>query len=234
MLLEYFILVVVRSSFDRINYVFITIKKRASAEIVEKKSRFIASAAHVVSEEEAIAFIEETRATHRLARHNVYAYVLRASGRTRYSDDGEPAKTAGLPTLETITHAELTDVAVVVTRYFGGTLLGTGGLVRAYTKAVQEVLASAEKISYFSCIDVTMIISYSSYERVMRGIQTSESKLVNAYFEDNVTLNFLVKEDCITVFLARMISITNGQLTLEQGAPYFEAFENSRSDSSSS
>ena len=106
---------------------YTTIEGRAVAEIEEKKSRFIASLAHVETEEEALAFLEEIRAANRMARHNVYAYILRqggagAAGRVRYSDDGEPQKTAGLPTLEVLQHAGLTDVVCVVTRYFGGVL----------------------------------------------------------------------------------------------------------------
>ena len=103
---------------------YCTTQGRARAEIVEKKSRFIATVQHVETEEEALAFLDEIRSEHRMARHNVYAYVLRENGRVRYSDDGEPQKTAGMPTLEAIQHAGLTDVAVVVTRYFGGILLG--------------------------------------------------------------------------------------------------------------
>ncbi|MEG0505832.1 MAG: YigZ family protein, partial [Raoultibacter sp.] len=92
---------------------YITIAGRAVAEIVEKKSRFIASVAHVETEEEALAFIDEIKAANRMARHNVYAYVIREGGRVRYTDDGEPQKTAGMPTLEVITHAGLTDIVVV-------------------------------------------------------------------------------------------------------------------------
>ena len=95
------------------------------------------------AEDEALAFLEEIRAANRMARHNVYAYVL-CGGRVRYTDDGEPAKTAGMPTLEAIQHAGLEDVAVVVTRYFGGILLGTGGLVRAYTDATKAAIEAAD------------------------------------------------------------------------------------------
>ena len=104
-----------------------TIRGTASGEYEEKKSRFIAAAAHVETEAEAVAFLEQIRAANRTARHNVYAYKLRAGNRERYSDDGEPAKTAGTPVLEVIGHSGLTDLIVVVTRYFGGILLGTGG-----------------------------------------------------------------------------------------------------------
>ena len=138
---------------------YTTIAGRATAEIEEKKSRFIASLAHVETEDEALAFLEEIRAANRMARHNVYAYVLReggagAQGRVRYSDDGEPQKTAGLPTLEVIQHAGLTDVIAVVTRYFGGVLLGTGGLVRAYTQATQAGIEAAELVVVSRCVDI--------------------------------------------------------------------------------
>ena len=111
-----------------------TIRGTAIFEYEEKRSRFIATASFADTEEKALAVLNAVRTANRTARHNVYAYVLQ-NGRTRYSDDGEPAKTAGTPVLETIGHAGVADVIVVVTRYFGGILLGTGGLVRAYTAA---------------------------------------------------------------------------------------------------
>ena len=120
-----------------------TIRGTATFEYEEKRSRFIATASFADTEENALAVLNAVRTANRTARHNVYAYVLQ-NGRTRYSDDGEPAKTAGTPVLETIGHAGVADVIVVVTRYFGGILLGTGGLVRAYTQAVKEGLAHCE------------------------------------------------------------------------------------------
>ena len=132
-----------------------TIAARAEAEIVEKKSHFIGQIAPVATEEEALAFIAEVKAAHRMARHNVYAYVLRG-GRVRYTDDGEPAKTAGMPTLEAIQHAGLEDVAVVVTRYFGGILLGTGGLVRAYTDATKAAIEAADVVTVSVCVDIIL------------------------------------------------------------------------------
>ena len=106
-----------------------TIEGTATAEIEEKRSKFLSRISFADAEEKALAVLNEVRAQHRTANHNVYAYVLRDGMRTRYSDDGEPAKTSGLPTLEAIRHAGLVDCIVVTTRYFGGTLLGTGGLV---------------------------------------------------------------------------------------------------------
>ena len=147
---------------------YTTIEGRAVAEIEEKKSRFIASLAHVETEEEALAFLEEIRAANRMARHNVYAYILRqggagAAGRVRYSDDGEPQKTAGLPTLEVLQHAGLTDVVCVVTRYFGGVLLGTGGLVRAYTQSTQAGIDAAQLVVVSRCVDLRIRIAYPRY-----------------------------------------------------------------------
>ena len=144
-----------------------TIAARAEAEIVEKKSHFIGQIAPVATEEEALAFIAEVKAAHRMARHNVYAYVLRG-GRVRYTDDGEPAKTAGMPTLEAIQHAGLEDVAVVVTRYFGGILLGTGGLVRAYTDATKAAIEAADVVTVSVCVDIILEVPYSLYEQLCR------------------------------------------------------------------
>lgn len=107
---------------------YCTVRGTAIGEYEEKKSRFIAQLSFADSEEKAVAFLEQVRAANRTARHNVYAYRLREGNRERYSDDGEPAKTAGTPALEVLQHSGLTDLIVVVTRYFGGVLLGTGAL----------------------------------------------------------------------------------------------------------
>ena len=123
------------------------IYKEGTGELVEKKSRFIAQIRAVKSEEEALAFVEETRKKYWDARHNCYAYIIKGEGATptaRCSDDGEPSQTAGKPMLDVLMGEELIDVCAVVTRYFGGTLLGTGGLVRAYSGAVKEGLANAQ------------------------------------------------------------------------------------------
>ena len=129
-----------------------TIRGTAIGEYEEKKSRFIAQLSFADSEEKAVAFLEQVRAANRTARHNVYAYRLREGSRERYSDDGEPAKTAGTPALEVLQHSGLTDLIVVVTRYFGGVLLGTGGLVRAYTTATARALEAAEVVTVRSVV----------------------------------------------------------------------------------
>ena len=134
----------------------------------EKRSRFIATAAFADTEEKALAVLDRVRAANRTARHNVYAYVLRQGGRTRYSDDGEPAKTAGTPVLEAIGHAGLSDVIVVVTRYFGGILLGTGGLVRAYTAAASGALAAAEIVTMRQIVRCRVRLPYALFEQSQR------------------------------------------------------------------
>lgn len=164
-----------------------TIEGEAEAEIVEKRSRFIARVRHVETEEEALAFIDEVKAANRTARHNVYAYALR-NGRVRYTDDGEPSGTAGMPVLEALQHAGLQDVACVVTRYFGGVLLGTGGLVRAYTGAVQAALASATVLSMVPCVDVTLTIPYSAYEQAARIASTQGAQVLSCDFADAVRM----------------------------------------------
>ena len=142
-----------------------TIRGTATGEYEEKKSRFIAQLSFADSEEKAVAFLEQVRAANRTARHNVYAYRLREGNRERYSDDGEPAKTAGTPALEVLQHSGLTDLIVVITRYFGGVLLGTGGLVRAYTTATARALEAAEVVTVRSVVELEVTVDYSLYER---------------------------------------------------------------------
>ena len=151
----------------------------ASGEFVDRRSRFIAQLRHVESEAEANAFIDEVRARHHDARHNVPAWIL-ADGRERCSDDGEPQRTAGMPTLEVLRGTGLANVCCVVTRYFGGTLLGPGGLVRAYEAATREAVTAAEAAGQFVTMTlvtrVTCVIPYSAYGRVERLIASVENE----------------------------------------------------------
>lgn len=162
-----------------------TVEGHAQAEIEEKKSKFIARVKHVETEDEALEFLALVKGENPKARHNVCAYILRRDNRVRYSDDGEPQKTAGLPTLSVLQHAGLTDVACVVTRYFGGTLLGTGGLVRAYTQSTQDALASAQVVEFTPCRDLFIEVEYPQYDSVAhflseKGIHVVETQFTNA------------------------------------------------------
>ena len=201
----------------------------ATTEIEEKKSRFIASLAHVETEDEALAFLEEIRAANRMARHNVYAYVLReggagVQGRVRYSDDGEPQKTAGLPTLEVIQHAGLTDVITVVTRYFGGVLLGTGGLVRAYTQATQAGIEAAELVVVSRCVDIEVRAAYGKYDQLVRIASDCGAKVLDTVYDDAVTLRLRMLDGTQEPLLLKITELERGQERVRVSEPLEAAF----------
>lgn len=167
---------------------YITVQGESTGEYEEKKSRFIGRIRHVESEQEALSLIQQVRAEHPMARHNVYAYVLREKNRVRYSDDGEPQKTAGVPVLNVLQHAGLFDVACVITRYFGGTLLGTGGLVRAYTSATQDALGHASLVRMALCSDIEVVAEYSDFDPLNHWLAQRELPVVSTMYTDVVTL----------------------------------------------
>ena len=201
-----------------------TVDGSAEAEIVEKKSRFIGQIAHVETEEEALAFLEARRAAHRMARHNVYAYVLRAGGRVRHSDDGEPQKTAGLPTLKAIQHAGLVDVAVVVTRYFGGILLGTGGLVRAYARTAQAAIEAAHIVEVARCVEVVVELPYSLYEQALRLAEACEGKVVDASFSDVVMLTVRLLDGAQESYREKLDELACGRADVIESEPFDAAW----------
>ena len=201
-----------------------TIRGISTFEYEEKRSRFIASAAFADTEEAALAHLNRIKAANRTARHNVYAYVLREGGRTRYSDDGEPAKTAGTPVLEATGHAGLSDVIVVVTRYFGGVLLGTGGLVRAYTAAASGALQSAELVSMRLVVDCKVRVSYAQFEQAQRIIAASETRLDEPIFDDAVTLCWRMPAGREETLRTALNELTRGGAEVEISAPQYAAF----------
>lgn len=206
---------------------YLTIEGCASAEIEEKKSRFIAQIAHVETEETALEFLSTIKAEHRMARHNVYAYILRGSGasdRIRYSDDGEPQKTAGLPTLQVLQHAELTDVIAVVTRYFGGTLLGTGGLVRAYTQATQAAIEAATLVTISRCIDISLTIPYQLYDQMVRIAADEQAKTISTTYTDTVHLVLRMLEGTQEPLLKKVRELCHGNEQIELSEVFDAAF----------
>lgn len=206
---------------------YLTIEGCASAEIEEKKSRFIAQIAHVETEETALEFLSVIKAEHRMARHNVYAYILRGSGasdRIRYSDDGEPQKTAGLPTLQVLQHAELTDVIAVVTRYFGGTLLGTGGLVRAYTQATQAAIEAATLVTISRCIDISLTIPYQLYDQMVRIAADEQAKTITTTYTDTVHLVLRMLEGTQEPLLKKVRELCHGNEQIELSEVFDAAF----------
>lgn len=201
-----------------------TIQGTAEAEIVEKKSRFIAATSHAETEDEALAFLEKVKSEHRMARHHVYAYVLREGGRIRYSDDGEPQKTAGLPTLDVIKHADLQDVILVTTRYFGGVLLGTGGLVRAYTQAAQASIAQAELVQISPCVDVSVLLTYDFYEQAVRLAEQNGARVKDTAFTNNVQIELLMLAGKEDEFKKGLNELTHGKAIIKVGEVYEAPF----------
>ena len=196
-----------------------TVYTGGEGEIVEKKSRFIATAAPVRSEEEALQIIEQIRKKYWDARHNCYAYVIGERGELeRFSDDGEPGGTAGKPILEVIKGEELRNTLIVVTRYFGGTLLGTGGLVRAYSAAAKAGIASSVIITRIPGIKLHITTEYTGLGKIQyilgqRGITTLDS-----VYTDKVELEVLTAEAEAEAVKAELTEGTNGQTIIETGA----------------
>lgn len=204
-----------------------TVYEGGVGEFVEKKSRFIATVQPVKSEEEAYAFIETMKKKYWDATHNCSAFVIGSRGElTRCSDDGEPQGTAGRPMLDVLLGMEVCNVCVVVTRYFGGTLLGTGGLVRAYSKSVQEGLAGSiviekklAKILLAGC-DYNYV-GKVQYLAAQEGITTLSSE-----FTDSVSFKFLVPVAETDGFVKKLVEGTNGTVTTEEaGETYFAVVE---------
>ena len=204
---------------------YTTIQGSATARLVEKKSEFIAAVSFADREETALQFLEQVRIEHRTANHHVYAYLLREGARTRYSDDGEPQKTAGLPVLEVVRHSGLVDLIVVVTRYFGGTLLGTGGLVRAYTGAAQAALAAAKQVTVQPCVDVQVTLPYPLYEQAVRMAETAGAAVVDTAFAAEVALHLTLLDGAQAALLEDLRQLGRGSLCAQCSDPYYAPFE---------
>ncbi len=208
---------------------YLTLRAGAEArgEFEDRKSRFIAQLAHVGSEAEAEAFLAEVRARHHDARHNVPAWIL-ADGRERCSDDGEPSRTSGMPTLEVLRGAGLADVCCVTTRYFGGTLLGPGGLVRAYTAAAQAALAAAREeglVAEMTLVTpVTVQLPYALYDRVTRMCADAGGKVRDQLFTDDVQLMCSFRAGDEVPFVDAVRELAAGEELARAGEPRFAEF----------
>ena len=175
---------------------YTSLEKEGFSEYIEKRSVFYGYSAPVQTEEEAIAFVKKIKEKHADARHNVYAYVLRENNTQRFSDDGEPHGTAGLPLLDTLRKPGITDSVIVVTRYFGGILLGTGGLVRAYSTAAKDAVEDSRIVKYTLHKKMEITVSYSDYQKVIYYLDKNSISHSPAVFDANVTLtaNVLPKQ----------------------------------------
>ncbi len=189
-------------------------------EIIEKKSRFIATTYPAKTEEEALGFIESMRKRYWDARHNCFAYVIGERGEMkRCSDDGEPGGTAGRPMLDVLLGEEIRNITVVVTRYFGGTLLGTGGLVRAYSSAVQSGLASSVIITRISGFKLYIGTDYTSLGKIQYTLAGKDIKILDSAYTDKVTLTALVPAGELEAVKAAVTEAANGRASLTEGGP---------------
>lgn len=170
-----------------------TVKKESSSLLIEKKSKFIASVFPVSSEEDALEKLSKVKKTYSDATHNVYAYVIDENNIFRYSDDGEPSGTAGMPVLDSIRKEGIVDVLVVVTRYFGGTLLGTGGLVHAYGASAAGGLKASQIITRALCNRVYIKADYTMSGKLTHEINKSGYILEDTFYDTNVTYVIICK-----------------------------------------
>ena len=204
-----------------------TVYSGGSAEIIEKKSRFIATVQPVKSEEEALEFIEMMRKKYWNATHNCFAYVIGEHFQIqRCSDDGEPSGTAGKPMLDVLLGEEIHDVVVVVTRYFGGTLLGTGGLVRAYSGATKAGLTESKVITKKYGRKLFVQTDYTGLGKIQYILGQRGLTILNSIYTDKVELEVLVPEDEVGPLVAEIREGTNGQAILElQEECYFAVID---------
>ena len=200
-----------------------TVKKYARETIIEKKSRFIATVYPVTDEENAIDKLNSVKKEYPDATHNVYAYVIDKTNTFRYSDDGEPSGTAGMPVLDVIRKEGIVDVLVVVTRYFGGTLLGTGGLVHAYGSSAKEGLYAADIVTRTLCNKVHIKTDYGYSGKIIHEIEQSSYILQDTVYSDSVTFVVLSKIADTEKLVRDFTNLTNGTAEINvQGSEYVD------------
>lgn len=190
-----------------------TVKERSQDEFTIKKSRFIGYVCPVKTVEEANAFIAEIKSKHWDATHNVYAYCLRDGMTRRFSDDGEPQGTAGIPALDVILKENVVDCCVVCTRYFGGIMLGAGGLVRAYSHTAKIAIDAGGIITMALCKIVSVKTDYNFYGRLVPLICEEGGIVEDTVFADNVEVTFRIPEEKVKHFEARLIDVSCGKFS---------------------
>ena len=191
--------------------IYTTIRHESSAEFEEKRSLFIGYAKPLKSEDEATEFIKQIKAKHSDATHNVFGYTMKNGIIARYSDDGEPQGTAGMPVLDVIRKSGVDDACVVVTRYFGGTLLGAGGLVRAYSQAAKIALEAAEIVTFEPYTELSFALSYSDYQKICAELSKYGAIVDNTEFSDSVMLKIAVKNEVVSSISSKINEISAGK-----------------------
>lgn len=184
----------------------------SETEFVEKRSRFIGHVAHVTTEEEARAFVQQMKKRYHDARHNCWCYLVREGGAVRYSDDGEPQGTAGQPMLNVFAKEGVTDVVCVVTRYFGGILLGTGGLARAYTRSAKDALDAAGVSAVRRWVELSIPCGYNLFARLQQEVESWQGVVTGTEYGADVTLKALLPETKAADFTAHVVELTAGSV----------------------
>lgn len=202
-----------------------TLRRAASDEFIINKSRFIGYASPAETEEEALAFLQSIRLKHKDASHNCYAYVIgRNAGIMRYSDDGEPGGTAGLPMMEVLRAQGVVNCCAVVTRYFGGVLLGAGGLVRAYTQGCAVALKAAQVIVMEPSMHYLCEVGYPLWDKVQHTLRGLPTQLVSSEFTTAVTFGLLVREKDAEAVLQELTRVTDGRIEALLEAESYEGW----------
>ena len=205
---------------------YLSVKGECETQKIIEKSRFITTSKHISGEEEAKEFISEVRRKFPDATHNCYAYIADNLGNfPRFSDDGEPSGTAGMPILDVIKNKKLYETVVVVTRYFGGIKLGAGGLVRAYSGSAAENLETADKVLYETCAQSEYSVDYSSVDAVMRFCAENSASLLDTVYKDDVTFIIAVKKTEEDKFNSGLVNRLNGKVKIKKIKEYFFPFK---------
>lgn len=195
--------------------IYKTVAEESEALIIEKKSKFISHVMPVDNEADALAYLNKIRSQYADARHNVYAYVIDENNIFRYSDDGEPSGTAGMPVLDTIRKSGLVDVIVVVTRYFGGTLLGTGGLVHTYSASAKKGLEESGIITRTMCDIISVKVSYDMVGKLQYTLAADGFAVEDTLYENDVTFFISSPKKDTERLMSRLVDITSGRAEIK-------------------
>lgn len=205
---------------------FYTLKKPGEAEFLERKSRFLGFAAPVEQEEEALQLLSGIKTMHKTATHHCYAYILGFNaGLMRYQDDGEPQGTAGVPILEVLKRNQLVNCLCVVTRYFGGVLLGAGGLVRAYSKAAALAVKAAGIVTAYQSVRITSTIAYPYWDKINHALESMRVCEVQRQFSSFVTLDITLRTEDAPAFLNLISALTEGSAKTSTSDPFYWLWE---------
>lgn len=201
---------------------YLSLAGEGSGEYTEKKSRFLARAVPCTTEAQALEVINIARRQYADARHHVYAYLLRDNHLMRYTDDGEPQGTAGVPILDVLRKRQLTDLCVVVTRYFGGVLLGTGGLVHAYTTAACQAIENGGIVTYALFQIFYIQCSYSDYQKILHENQRFSVRVEHADFSQHVALHCTCPATLFDSYQKKLIELTAGNVEFVLGETHYD------------